>query len=113
MLAVLGEALCNMARHAGAEHVWVRVSVGRGLALTVQDDGRGIPPGVVRSGLRNMQERAERLGGTCTFETPDGGRHEDHLDRPRPEQRRRGTKVPGREVERTSRPGPGRPSVGA
>jgi signal transduction histidine kinase len=73
VLAVLGEALTNAARHAEAKHVWVHVSAGRGLVLTVQDDGRGIGADVVLSGLRNMQERAERLGGTCTVESPDEG----------------------------------------
>jgi signal transduction histidine kinase len=73
LLAVLGEALTNTARHAEAKHAWVRVSAGRGLVLKVRDDGRGLGPGVVRSGLRNMQERASGLGGTCTIESPEEG----------------------------------------
>ena len=73
VLAVLAEALSNTARHAEARHTWVQLSAGPGVVLTVRDDGRGVGPDVVRSGLRNMQERAVGLGGTCTVESPDGG----------------------------------------
>jgi signal transduction histidine kinase len=113
VLAVLGEALSNTARHAGAEHVWVHVSAGRGLVLTAQDDGRGIPPGVVRSGLRNMQERAEGLGGTCTIETPDGGGTMITWSVPRRSRADGGPRSRAEEAERTSPPGSGGPSVGA
>ncbi|MFF2503752.1 GAF domain-containing protein [Streptomyces sp. NPDC058067] len=65
VVAVLGEALSNAARHAGARAVDVRLSCGGGeLRLEVSDDGRGVPDGVTRSGLRNMEERAVALGGT-------------------------------------------------
>ena len=50
-----------------------RVGAGERLVLTVRDDGRGIGPDPVRSGLRNLQERAERLGGTCTVDSPAEG----------------------------------------
>lgn len=36
---------------------------GRELRLKVSDDGVGIPADGRRSGLRNMAERAEQLGG--------------------------------------------------
>jgi signal transduction histidine kinase len=39
------------------------------VALTVTDDGVGIPDSVHMSGLRNMQERADELGGSCTVES--------------------------------------------
>ncbi|MFF7335279.1 GAF domain-containing protein [Streptomyces sp. NPDC008150] len=64
VIAVLSEALTNIARHAGAGRADVVLETdGREVRLTVSDDGCGVPPGGRRSGLRNMAERAERLGG--------------------------------------------------
>ena len=37
------------------------------------DDGRGIDEGVATSGIRNMPERAEALGGTCDVRRRTGG----------------------------------------
>ncbi|MFI5868286.1 GAF domain-containing protein [Streptomyces sp. NPDC051546] len=69
-LAVIGEALMNVARHAHATHAEVcLVAAGGALAVTVSDDGIGLPDGGRRSGLRNLAERAERHGGTLTFST--------------------------------------------
>ena len=74
VMAVLAEALTNTARHAKATHAWVVVAAaGDRLVLTVGDDGRGVPPDITPSGLRNLQERAENLGGTCSVETPAPG----------------------------------------
>jgi two-component system, NarL family, sensor histidine kinase DevS len=66
LLAVLGEALSNAARHAGATAVDVTVEVtGPTLRLKVADNGRGIDPTVTRrSGLANLRKRAEVLSGT-------------------------------------------------
>jgi signal transduction histidine kinase len=63
LLAVLGEALSNVARHAHASRVVVTVEARRDLLLRVVDDGVGFTPGERRSGLRNMADRAESLGG--------------------------------------------------
>ncbi len=65
VLAVLGEALSNAARHAGATAVSVTLAVGDTVTLTVTDNGVGLPAGVVESGLSNMRQRAEMLGGHC------------------------------------------------
>ena len=64
-LAVLREALSNMARHAGASRADVTVDVDQDgiLSVIVTDDGTGIPPGGRRSGLRNLADRAAKLGG--------------------------------------------------
>ena len=44
------------------------------LTLAVTDDGRGIPEGVARSGLKNLEERAVALGGELRIgERPEGG----------------------------------------
>lgn len=70
LLAVLREALANVARHAGAAHVDVRVTVGElHLLLEVADDGCGMPAETVGgNGLRNMERRAADLGGSLAFE---------------------------------------------
>lgn len=65
LLAVLGEALSNAARHAAATAVDVSLTVGAEIRLTVRDDGCGLPQTVTESGLLNMRQRAERLGGSC------------------------------------------------
>ncbi|SEN78133.1 sensor histidine kinase [Actinacidiphila rubida] len=72
-VAVLTEALSNTARHAEATGVEVTLVVADGrLTVTVTDNGRGIPDGAPRSGLRNLADRAERLGGR--FEVAAGPR---------------------------------------
>ena len=65
VVAVLGEGLSNAARHAHATKVGVLVDVGESLLVQVTDDGIGPPAGGRRSGLRNLADRAEALGGDC------------------------------------------------
>ncbi|AIS02025.1 GAF domain-containing protein [Streptomyces glaucescens] len=73
-IAVLSEALTNVARHARAGRADVVLATdGRELRLEVADDGVGIPPGGRRSGLRNMAERAAQLGGDLTWTAPPSG----------------------------------------
>jgi signal transduction histidine kinase len=63
-VATLREALSNAARHAGARRVDVLVAVRDGtLLVEVEDDGVGLPDGAPRSGLSNIADRAEQLGG--------------------------------------------------
>ena len=73
LLATIGEALTNVARHAGATRVDVSLTVEDEVVLTVADDGVGPPapdtPG--GRGLGNMAVRAERHGGTLQL---DAGR---------------------------------------
>jgi signal transduction histidine kinase len=67
LLAVLREALTNVARHAEATSVTVDLgTTGEMVRLEVLDDGRGIPDGGRRSGLLNLRRRAERQGGAFT-----------------------------------------------
>ncbi|WP_214411651.1 sensor histidine kinase [Sphaerisporangium fuscum] len=75
LLAVLRETLSNVVRHARAGRVDVTVEARSGtLTLVTQDDGVGPPPsGGRRSGLRNLADRAARLGGTFTVEAAEGG----------------------------------------
>ncbi|MEV7186740.1 GAF domain-containing protein [Kitasatospora sp. NPDC093102] len=74
VVAVLAEALSNAARHARASRVEVtlRALAGR-VVLTVTDDGVGVPEGGRRSGLRNLAERADRVGGSFTVDPAEGG----------------------------------------
>jgi signal transduction histidine kinase len=65
LLTALREALSNTARHARASHVDVSVEVDSAgdLTLRVADNGIGIPADARRSGLRNLAQRADKLGG--------------------------------------------------
>jgi signal transduction histidine kinase len=69
LLAVLREALSNIARHAHAHTTDVALTAGSGrLTLDVHDDGTGIDPtNQRRSGLANLRHRAENHGGTLTL----------------------------------------------
>ncbi|MEV7808751.1 GAF domain-containing protein [Microbispora sp. NPDC088329] len=74
LLAVLREALSNLVRHAKASRADVSVQAGDGrLTLVVEDNGVGIPVEGRRSGLRNLADRAERLGGAFALTSPDVG----------------------------------------
>jgi signal transduction histidine kinase len=73
LLAVLQEALSNVGRHARAHRVAVSVDVGNDLVLRVEDDGIGIPATGRRSGLRNIAERAQCLGGSFEIQAREGG----------------------------------------
>jgi signal transduction histidine kinase len=68
VLAVLREALANVARHAGATraHVVLR-SRGGFLWLTVADDGDGMGRAAGGRGTRDMVKRARDHGGDCTW----------------------------------------------
>jgi signal transduction histidine kinase len=76
LLAVLREAVSNVARHAKAS--WVEVSVvvtADEVCLSVADDGKGPPPPDTPRGhgLANMMGRAIRLGGTFDLRARPGG----------------------------------------
>ncbi|MQY12097.1 Oxygen sensor histidine kinase response regulator DevS/DosS [Streptomyces sp. RB5] len=74
VVAVLGEALSNAARHAHASAVGIALTVGADqLTLTVTDNGVGMPERGRLSGLKNLAERAGQLGGESLLSTPEGG----------------------------------------
>lgn len=63
-LRVLREMLSNVARHAGATHVGVEVTVGDVMMLTVVDNGNGWgEEPTIGLGISNMVDRARRHGG--------------------------------------------------
>jgi signal transduction histidine kinase len=75
VVAVLREALTNVAKHAQAEQAEVSVRLAEGrLSVTVQDDGIGLEPAPTHSGLDNLRARAERHGGRFSVgNRPEGG----------------------------------------
>ncbi|MFH8253938.1 sensor histidine kinase [Streptomyces roseolus] len=71
VVAVVGESLTNVARHAHAHRTEIAVLVDDGvLEVEVTDDGTGLPPDRVDRGLRNLAERAERLDGRLSVHSP-------------------------------------------
>src|SRR4051794_11718298 len=69
MLAVLREALSNVARHAEATTASVNISADPArVELLVIDNGKGIPASGRRSGLANLSRRAADLGGQFSAE---------------------------------------------
>jgi signal transduction histidine kinase len=65
LLAVIREALSNVVRHAEATRVDLRLTASGGrVTVVVKDNGKG--GATERGGLRNLRERAEKLGGECT-----------------------------------------------
>ncbi|WP_245160459.1 GAF domain-containing sensor histidine kinase [Blastococcus sp. CT_GayMR20] len=66
VVAVVRELATNVVRHADAQRMTVSVDVTDEVAVVVTDDGRGLPPVTVRSGLANLADRAERRGGRLT-----------------------------------------------
>ena len=75
LLPTLREALSNVARHASASEVQVTIVGGDEIRLTIADDGCGIPDTIdAGHGVRNMRDRAVRLGGSCRVSRGiDGG----------------------------------------
>lgn len=73
---VAQEAVHNTLKHAGARHLWLRLtSRGAEVVLSIEDDGRGLsltkPSGF---GLTTIRERAASLGGTLSLtDRPRGG----------------------------------------
>lgn len=64
LLAVLREALSNVARHAQATSTTVEVAVREGgVGCRISDDGVGVPDHIKESGLRNIRSRARARGG--------------------------------------------------
>ena len=91
VLRVLGEALANVERHAQAGHVLVdpRRRRSGALALTVEDDGRGLGalddggPGDGHFGIALMRERAASIGGRLAVGPGAAGGTRVRLEVPR------------------------------
>src|SRR5262249_29551481 len=79
LFRILQEALTNIARHACASSIAVRLQMdGDVVVLEVTDDGRGVTAGdqakLSAFGLKGIAERVEGLSGSMTVgEPPNGG----------------------------------------
>jgi signal transduction histidine kinase len=75
LLPTLREALSNVAKHAGASSVEIVVENGDLVTLRVTDNGCGMPAAIPEgNGIRNLTDRATKLGGTCRISSRlDGG----------------------------------------
>jgi len=69
------EALQNVQKYAGANSASVRLAQVDGtLTVAVADDGSGFDPSTAKkgSGLQNMEDRLDALGGTVEVESAPG-----------------------------------------
>ena len=64
LVAVVREGLANIVRHAEASSASVRITIDGTIRVEVADDGVGVPPAAVQSGLANLRERAQAHGGS-------------------------------------------------
>jgi len=76
LFRIAQEALTNVARHSGAQHVDVRLdSIGSDIRLSIRDDGRGLPEssGAPRGlGMIGMHARARSTGGDVSVRSRPG-----------------------------------------
>ena len=77
LFRIFQEALTNVARHASAQLIEVRLAATpEALMLQVHDNGRGIQAGEIAGlhslGLLGMRERAQRFGGTFDIQGVPG-----------------------------------------
>ncbi|TFW26020.1 sensor histidine kinase [Duganella callida] len=78
LFRIAQEALTNIAKHAHASKVGVRLACLRHhVSLKISDNGRGVAPAdrakPASFGLRGMAERARALGGTLSLSQASGG----------------------------------------
>ncbi len=72
------EALTNALKHAHATEVLLRAQMINGdIEICIQDDGNGFDPALIeaataRSGLKNMRQRIESVGGRFSIQTVPG-----------------------------------------
>ena len=75
MFRVGHESLANIAKHAQAQHVSLKLQkTESAVVLNIQDDGRGFNPEDITSGLgrRSMLERMKQLGGSLQISSELG-----------------------------------------
>lgn len=85
LLAVVRESLSNVAKHARASEVTIRVRMADGIELSVADDGVGLPGDTLHTGrgLENIRERARALGADLDLRSTPGEGTELRLAIPR------------------------------
>ena len=75
LVLLFKEAISNTLKHAQATEVTLMFGVeNREMAIQWQDNGKGFRPDQTRqgNGLTNIQTRAQKIGGTATFQTVEG-----------------------------------------
>ena len=75
LLLLLKEAMQNVAKHAGASEVWIRIHARDDHAVfEVEDDGRGFNPEAPSAGdgLGNMRRRAAAMRATVDWRAAPG-----------------------------------------
>ena len=85
LFLAIKEALNNAVKHAQAAEIsFLLKTQPDGFSFVIKDDGRGFVPGAVESpsaesgrvssghGLRNLIQRLEKIGGTCTIKSEPG-----------------------------------------
>jgi len=76
LFLVFKEALANVVRHAAASHVTITMAIeGSRMRCVIADNGHGLAPGnrdEGMSGLANMKERIEKLGGRFEIGSDSG-----------------------------------------
>ncbi|HMB57397.1 MAG TPA: sensor histidine kinase [Arenimonas sp.] len=73
MLRCAQEIITNAVRHAGANHLWLRVELEPGMIhLNARDDGRGGEHPKPGNGLSGMRERLAAYGGRADIITAPG-----------------------------------------
>jgi signal transduction histidine kinase len=79
LFRIAQEALTNVARHSGAQHVWMSLAQHSGeVELCIRDDGRGLPAAFANGaavngmGMIGMRARARSTGGDVTVRSTPG-----------------------------------------
>jgi signal transduction histidine kinase len=75
LIRIAREAVVNAVRHGRAQSISVELTNGRGIHLSIQDDGVGFDPSRPHPGfgLTSMKERAANLGGDLNIRSSPGG----------------------------------------
>ena len=76
LFRIAQEAVNNAVKHGSAQNVWITLADQPHLALTIEDDGIGLPdklPNQRGMGLHIMQFRADAIGATLSFNPRTGG----------------------------------------
>jgi two-component system, NarL family, nitrate/nitrite sensor histidine kinase NarX len=85
---IVQEALANVLKHSRAHKAQLLIEPAQDrLLITIEDDGAGLQPaagaGAQHFGLEIMRERAQRLGGSLSIHSADGGGTRVQLSIPR------------------------------
>jgi signal transduction histidine kinase len=99
LIRMVNELLTNVARHADASDVRVRLTLSTsGVTLSVRDDGRGFRPERVdpwaddgHFGLLGIRERTSMLGGWCRIASSPGNGSDITIDLPLGQREERGS----------------------